>query len=76
MTAINNLKQTELRYAGANPDNYVKFNNELWRIIGLVNTPEGQRVKIIRDGNIGGYSWDSSDLSINSGAGVNEVKLT
>ena len=34
---------------GANPNNYVKFNNELWRIIGLVNTPEGQRVKIIRN---------------------------
>ena len=44
----NRLKQTEYRYAGQNPDNYVKFNNELWRIIGLVNTPEGQRVKIDR----------------------------
>ncbi len=45
---IANLKQEEYRYYGSNPNNYVKFNNELWRIIGLVNTPEGQRVKIIR----------------------------
>ena len=26
-----------LRYIGANPNNYVKFNNELWRIIGVFN---------------------------------------
>ena len=26
-----------LRYVGANPDNYVSFNNELWRIIGVMN---------------------------------------
>ena len=68
----NRLKQTELRYAGPNPDNYVWFNEELWRIIGLVNTPEGQRVKIIRDESIGKYAWDSSDSSINNGYGVNE----
>ena len=70
--AQNRLKQTEYRYAGSNPNNYVKFNNELWRIIGLVNTPEGQRVKITRDESIGEYSWDSSAPSINSGYGVNE----
>ena len=70
--AINNLKQTEYRYAGSNPTNYVRFNNELWRIIGLVNTPEGQRVKLIRNESIGRYSWDTSDGRINSGNGINE----
>ncbi len=70
--AINNLKQTELRYAGANPNNYVNFNNELWRIVGLVNTPEGQRIKLIRSESIGSYSWDSSESSMNQGYGVNE----
>ncbi len=62
--------KTEYRYAGVNPDNYVKFNNELWRIIGLVNvqtTTSGrveQRVKIIRTNGISGqrdfgtYAWD------------------
>jgi len=34
-----------LRYVGSNPNNYVKFNNELWRIIGVFN---GQ-VKLIRN---------------------------
>ena len=63
----NRLKQTELRYAGPNPDNYVWFNEELWRIIGLVNTPEGQRVKIIRDESIGEYSWDIRNDGLNVG---------
>ena len=44
--------KTEYRYAGVNPNNYVKFNNEIWRIIGLVNVKVGdsveQRVKIVR----------------------------
>ncbi len=71
-TAINNLKQTEYRYAGKNPNNYINFNNEQWRIIGLVNTPEGSRVKLIRKTSLGNYSWDSSDSSINSGKGINE----
>lgn len=72
VTAINNLKQTEYRYAGLNPDNYVSFNNELWRIIGLVNTPEGSRIKIIRNDIIGKYPWDTSASNINGGSGVNE----
>ena len=67
----NRLKQTEYRYAGSNPDNYIKFNNELWRIIGLVNTPEGQRVKIRRLEGIQAGSWDSS-VGENGGYGVNE----
>ncbi len=71
-TEINNLKQTELRYAGVNPNNYVEFNNELWRIIGLVNTPEGQRIKLIRYDGIGSYSWDTSASNVNYGGGVNE----
>jgi len=68
----NRLKQTEYRYAGPNPNNYVRFNNELWRMIGLVNTPQGLRVKMIRNEMIDSYSWDSSASSINNGKGINE----
>ncbi len=60
--------KTEYRFAGVNPNNYVLFNNEVWRIIGLVNakTNSGveQRIKIVRtDGvkeqkNFGSYAWD------------------
>ncbi len=57
------FKTTEYRYVGASPNNYIKFNDELWRIIGLVNvmTDENkveQRVKIVRSDSIGKYSWD------------------
>ena len=62
--------QAEYRYAGVNPNNYVRFNNEIWRIIGLVNvkTEKGieQRVKIVRTDKVNGqkdfnkYCWDTN----------------
>ncbi len=71
------FKKTEYRYAGENPNNYITFNDELWRIIGLVNvmTSEDkveQRVKIVRNDSIGEYSWDTSLYSMNTGYGMNE----
>ncbi len=30
-----------VRYVGSNPNNYVEFNGELWRIIGVMNNVEG-----------------------------------
>ncbi len=71
--------KTEYRFAGVNytsadtlyVHNYVEFNNEIWRIIGLVNVKVGdnveQRLKIVRtDGvnnqkAIGNYYWDTSN---------------
>ena len=53
-----------LRYIGASPNNYVSFNDELWRIIGVFNNinngsgTKETRLKIIRDEPIGEYSWD------------------
>ena len=37
-----------IRYNGTNPNNYVLFNNELWRIIGVFNN----KLKIVRDEHI------------------------
>ena len=59
---------TDYRYIGANPNNYVKFNDELWRIIGVFDVYNGKkvekRVKIIKNETIGGYTWDvKSDCS-------------
>ena len=61
-----NWKAIEYRYAGNDPDNYIRFNDEDWQIIGLVNveTSEGkveQRVKIIRKDSIGKLPWDTAD---------------
>ncbi len=45
-----------IRYYGANPNNYISFNNELWRIIGVF---DGQ-AKIIRKESIGYRAWASN----------------
>ena len=70
---LNNLKKdntpdSNIRYYGSDPNNYVRFNNELWRIIGVF----GNNVKLVRSEKLGNLSWDSSESSINSGWGVNE----
>ena len=66
------------RYIGANPNNYVSIDGDIWRIIGAMkNVDDGtgnkeERVKIIRSTSIGLYSWDTSESSVNDGYGVNE----
>ena len=55
----------EYRYRGANPKNYVKFNNEVWRIIGIFPTDDGtgkieNRIKLIKDQSIGKKTWDNN----------------
>ena len=68
----------DYRYYGANPNNYVTFNDETWRIIGAfhdVDDGTGKketRLKIIRDESIGDYSYDSSVSTVDSGRGVND----
>lgn len=60
------------RYYGENPNNYVRFNEELWRIVGAFSVDRDERVKLVRSESIGKYSWDSSDITINEGKGVND----
>lgn len=61
------VKENGYRYEGDNPNNYIWFNNELWRIIGVFDSSshglEGESlVKIIRD-PIGAYAFNSSKFS-------------
>ena len=63
-----NTPDQNIRYYGSDPNNYVSFNNELWRIIGVF----GNNVKLVRKDSLGSLSWDSSAASVNSGGGVNE----
>ena len=56
---------TEYRYRGANPKNYVTFNNEVWRIIGVFKADDGtgkieNRIKLIRNESIGNKYWNTS----------------
>ncbi|MDD2208460.1 MAG: hypothetical protein PHG03_00735 [Bacilli bacterium] len=59
---------TDYRYEGENPDNWLMFNNELWRIIGVFDESthgkEGENlVKIIRGSSIGAFAWDKSNTN-------------
>ena len=56
----------EYRYRGASPKNYVTFNNEVWRILGVFPVDDGNgnienRIKIIKDQSIGNKSWDTGN---------------
>ena len=56
---------TDYRYIGADPNNYVTFNNETWRIIGVFTVDDGtwnveERLKLIRNDSIGNMKWDSN----------------
>ncbi len=45
----NNETIREYRYNGNTVNNYVKFNNELWRIVGVFKDDEEEIVKIVRN---------------------------
>lgn len=44
----------DYRYIGSNPNNYIEFNNETWRIIGVFDG----KIKLIKDSPIGYISMD------------------
>ena len=69
-----NSIDTGYRYEGQNPNNYILFNNELWRVIGVFSTEYDSNnsgtanttdnlVKIIREDTIGGLAWDKSSTN-------------
>ncbi|MBP3799372.1 MAG: BspA family leucine-rich repeat surface protein, partial [Bacilli bacterium] len=58
---------SNLRFIGSNPNNYVSFNGQKWRIIGVFNG----KLKIIQE-PIGSYSWDTSRNTVNNGNGINQ----
>ena len=63
------LDDGNIRYYGADPNNYIWFNNELWRIIGVFkdiddgNGNKETRLKIARSESIGNYVWDSNNVN-------------
>ncbi len=50
----------DYRYIGKSPNNYITFNSETWRIIGVFQTDDGKnRLKIIKDEvALVSSSWD------------------
>ena len=71
-TMNNDDPDGNVRYMGADPNNYVSFNNELWRIIGVFDVKSSEngqlekRLKIIRNERIGTMSWDNKPLGTGS----------
>ena len=72
-------EDSNFRFIGKDAKNYVKFNNELWRVIGVFETKDSngkvaKRIKIMRNDSItnSSISWDSSIKDINGGNGINE----
>ena len=67
-----------IRYYGSSPNNYIYFNCdtypstncETWRIIGVVDG----KVKLMRNTNIGTFSWDTSANTTagNTGYGITQ----
>ena len=62
------VNENGYRYEGKDPNNYIWFNNELWRIIGVFDEAthgvSGQNlVKIIRAESIGGLDWHKSNTN-------------
>ena len=66
------------RYEGKNPNNYIWFNNEYWRIVGVFdNNSHGQAnknlVKIIRSNVLNGLVWDKSERNDWTLASLNKL---
>ena len=77
LTTIVNNKATRnengKRYQGKNPDNYIWFNDELWRIIGNIPVcltsgcaSTNNRVKIIRNDSIGAIKYGDNSTWMGS----------
>jgi prepilin-type N-terminal cleavage/methylation domain-containing protein len=81
--AYDKTSDNNIRYIGANPDNYICFDtscsNGKWRVIGVMNNittaANGTKslVKIIRAESVGKYVWDDSyNEDYGNGYGVND----
>ena len=62
------VNENGYRYEGKNPNNYIWFNNEYWRIIGVFDsTSHGQSgknlVKIIRAETLDALAWHKSNTN-------------
>ena len=73
--SLNGLKKDNtgdenIRYEGANPNNYVEFNGETWRIIGVF----GSNLKLVREEILAEYSFDNKTTAqgIDNDYGTND----
>lgn len=72
------VKENGYRYEGKNPNNYLWFNNELWRIIGVFDSSthgiaKTNLVKIIRAEVLDGLVWDTNNKNNWSTSSLNKL---
>ena len=72
------VNENGYRYEGKNPNNYIWFNNEYWRIIGVFDSAShgvsGKNlVKIIRAETLDGLAWNDSDTNDWSAGSLNYI---
>mgnify|MGYP004516666599 CR=1 FL=1 len=72
------VNENGYRYEGKNPNNYVWFNNEYWRIIGVFDSAShgvsGKNlVKIIREDVLDGLAWHKSNTNDWTAASLNKL---
>ena len=72
------INEKGYRYEGKNPNNYVWFNNEYWRIIGVFDSAShGQNnknlVKIIRADVLDGLAWHKSNTNDWTASSLNKL---
>jgi len=78
VNSSNNYNSYGYRYSGKTPNNYIWFNNEMWRIIGSIptclsascGTNTTNLVKIIRNDSIGTISYALTNTTT-AGAWIN-----
>ncbi|MDO4376509.1 MAG: hypothetical protein Q4C38_00005, partial [bacterium] len=58
---------TDYRYIGSSSNNYITFNDEVWRIIGVFDG----RIKIIRQDLLAGKIWDYKQSGVGSSTNDN-----
>ena len=68
----------DIRYEGKNPNNYVWFNNEYWRIIGVFDSAShGQSgkklVKLIRSEVLGNFVWYKTQSNYWSSSPIKKI---
>ena len=73
------VNENGYRYEGKNPNNYIWFNNELWRIIGVFDFAthgvSGKNlVKIIINDSLGGLVWDNTPSSGSNDWSTSDLK--
>ena len=58
---VDEYESGKYTYKGVNPNNYITFNNETWRIISIDSNGS---IKIMRNESIGSQVWDAGDSNV------------